>query len=103
MTTPQDVPTIAPTEVGDLPLLDVREDDEWEAGHAPQAIHIPKDSVVSRIDELPEGRIAVVCRKGSRSAHVVGQLQAQGRDAVSVEGGMESWSAQGLPHSGTII
>ena len=60
-------------------LLDVRDPDEWEAGHAPEAVHVPMMELPARMDEVPDDRdVVVVCRVGSRSAQVVAYLQAQG-------------------------
>lgn len=85
----------------DVVLLDVREDDEWQAGHAPRAVHVPMGQVPPRLAEIvaafPDAPVHVVCRAGVRSAQVVGYLVAQGLDAVNVEGGMESWLADGRP------
>jgi rhodanese-related sulfurtransferase len=79
-------------------LLDVREDDEWAAGHAEGAVHIPMGEVVARFDEVPDGSpIHVLCRVGGRSAQVTHYLIAQGRDAVNVNGGMLDWEAAGRP------
>jgi rhodanese-related sulfurtransferase len=82
----------------DAILLDVREDDEWSAGHADGAVHIPMNEVVTRIAEVPEGgRVHVVCRVGGRSAQVTQYLIGQGVDAVNVNGGMLDWAAAGRP------
>jgi rhodanese-related sulfurtransferase len=90
-----------PREVGDAFLLDVREDVEWQQGHAPSAVHIPMYDVPDRLGELPtNGRIAVICHVGARSAQVAHWLRAQGYDAHNVEGGMEVWAALGLPVEG---
>ncbi|MET7763448.1 rhodanese-like domain-containing protein [Streptomyces sp. NPDC005393] len=82
-------------------LLDVREDDEWAAGHAEGALHIPMGQVVARFGELTEAvgerRVHVVCRVGGRSAQVTQYLVAQGLDAVNVDGGMLAWDAAGRP------
>jgi DMSO/TMAO reductase YedYZ molybdopterin-dependent catalytic subunit/rhodanese-related sulfurtransferase/glyoxylase-like metal-dependent hydrolase (beta-lactamase superfamily II) len=79
-------------------LLDVREPDEWSAGHAPQAVLIPMGEVHTRRDELPhDTRIVVVCRSGGRSAAITGALRARGYDAVNLAGGMCAWAAAGLP------
>jgi rhodanese-related sulfurtransferase len=97
------VPTV---EVADLKdddfLLDVREDDEWQAGHAAGALHIPLSEFVARYGELAEaapqdGRIHVICRSGGRSAQVTMYLAQQGIDAVNVDGGMRVWAAAGRP------
>lgn len=79
-------------------LLDVREDDEWAAGHAPEAVHIPMGEVPARLAELPtDGELLVTCKAGGRSARVVAYLQQAGREAVNVDGGMASWAAAGRP------
>ena len=96
---PAAVPTVAAAAVPtDAPLLDVREQDEWDAGHADGALHIPIGEVVERLGELPEEEpLYVVCRVGGRSAQVVQYLVAQGREAVNVDGGMFAWEAAGRP------
>ena len=77
-------------------LLDVREDNEWRAGHAPEAVHLPMSELVQRLDELPEAdQLYVVCRSGGRSAKVTAYLNANGWEAVNVERGMNGWSAIG--------
>ena len=82
----------------DAVLLDVREDDEWQAGHAPDAVHIPMTELADRLDDLPEATpLYVICRSGGRSARVTGYLNANGWDAVNVAGGMGAWSAAGRP------
>jgi len=79
-------------------LLDVREDDEWQAGHAPQAEHIPMSVLGQELDRLDQGRrIVAVCRSGSRSERVATALRQRGYDAANVEGGMQAWAAAGLP------
>ena len=77
-------------------MLDVREPYEWDAGHAPQAVHVPMGLL--SLDGLPDGRpLLVVCHLGGRSAAVVHALRRAGVDAVNVGGGMAAWSAAGLP------
>ncbi|MFC1410297.1 rhodanese-like domain-containing protein [Streptacidiphilus sp. N1-12] len=82
-------------------LLDVREQDEWDAGHVDGALHIPMNEVPARLGELPDEKLYVVCRVGGRSAQVVQYLVAQGREAVNVDGGMYAWEAAGRPMTGT--
>ncbi|MGH3900492.1 MAG: rhodanese-like domain-containing protein [Pseudonocardiaceae bacterium] len=82
-------------------LLDVRENDEWAAGHAPGAVHVPMGQVPQRLDELastfPDRPVHVVCRSGGRSAKVTTYLVQAGWDAVNVDGGMRAWAAAGRP------
>ncbi len=89
------VPSVA---VADLPadaaLLDVREDDEWAAGHAPYAQHVLMNAIPARVSEVPDP-VYVICRTGGRSAQVTAFLNQQGRSAVNVEGGMQAWAAGG--------
>jgi rhodanese-related sulfurtransferase len=94
---PQNVPSVAVSEIpADVTLLDVREDDEWAAGHAPEALHIPMGEIAGRLEELPADKdVYVVCRAGGRSARVTEYLNGNGWDAVNVDGGMQSWHAAG--------
>jgi rhodanese-related sulfurtransferase len=79
-------------------LLDVREVDEWELGHAPGAIHIPMTDVPARLDDIDiDAEIYVVCRQGGRSAVVVEYLQSVGYEAVNVRDGMVAWQKAGRP------
>lgn len=92
----------AEIEVTQLPadavLVDVREPDEWAAGHAESARHVPLADVPARLGELPQGApLYVICRSGARSARAVAWLQQQGLDAVNVSGGMRAWDAAGRP------
>lgn len=79
-------------------LLDVREPDEWDAGHAPDASLVPMGQVRGHQQDLPrDRRIVVACRSGGRSAAVTESLLASGFDAVNLAGGMCAWTAAGLP------
>ncbi|MER5478436.1 rhodanese-like domain-containing protein [Streptomyces sp. NPDC002734] len=97
------MPTVQVTDLADGDfLLDVREDDEWQAGHAAGALHIPMSEFVARYGELTEaapqdGRVNVICRSGGRSAQVTMYLVQQGLDAANVDGGMGAWAAAGRP------
>lgn len=80
-------------------ILDVREPEEWEAGHIPEANWIPLAQLESRLNEVPKDReVVVVCRSGNRSA--TGRdilLQAGYPQVASMAGGMNDWQSQGLP------
>ncbi len=79
-------------------LLDVREDDEWEVGHAPGATHVPMGQVGVRLDELRSGEpVVCVCRVGARSAAVAAELAAAGFDVRNLAGGMVAWEQAGRP------
>jgi len=79
-------------------LLDVREDDEWAAGHVPDARHIPVGQLGARAAEIPQDvEVYVICRSGVRSARVTQALNGAGWQAVNVAGGMQDWAAARRP------
>ena len=79
-------------------LLDVREPEEWAAGHAPESTWIPIRELAARQAELPEDRpIVVVCRSGDRSGRVAIALRRAGYDAANLSGGLLAWTDAGLP------
>ena len=83
---------------GSVVLLDVREDDEWQRGHAPSALHIPMGQVPSRIAEISaDAKLFVVCQAGGRSQRVAQYLARNGYTPVNVEGGMLAWAGAGRP------
>jgi rhodanese-related sulfurtransferase len=95
---PPPVPSVGPAEVADgAAILDVREQDEWQAGHIPGALHIPLGQLTARVGELPPGEVVVVCRSGGRSGQAVAWLNESGFETVNLDGGMQSWSAAGRP------
>lgn len=96
---PGSIPNVQAGEVADgATILDVREDDEWAAGHVAGSTHIPISEIVLRAGEVPPADpLLVVCRVGARSAQVVAWLRGQGRDAHNLAGGLVSWAAAGRP------
>jgi rhodanese-related sulfurtransferase len=83
---------------GDFHLLDVREDDEWTAGHIDGAQHIPLAQLSARLGELPkEKTIVAVCRSGGRSEAAVRGLRRLGYEAENLEGGVNAWDRSKLP------
>ncbi|MDJ0394351.1 rhodanese-like domain-containing protein [Rhodococcus sp. G-MC3] len=83
---------------GSTILLDVRENDEWQQGHAPGALHIPMAEVPSRLEEIDaNAELYVVCKAGGRSLRVVEYLAQIGYEATNVDGGMSAWHSAGRP------
>jgi rhodanese-related sulfurtransferase len=81
-----------------LVVLDVREDDEWAAGHVEGSVHIPLRQLGDRFAELPlTGQTLVVCRVGHRSAQATAYLVQQGVDAVNLAGGLAAWATARRP------
>jgi rhodanese-related sulfurtransferase len=97
---------VAQADVAQLPeafddsviLLDVREDDEWQRGHAAGARHIPMGDVPSRLADIdPGAQLYVVCHAGGRSQRVAQYLVRNGYQAANVSGGMLAWAGAGRP------
>ncbi len=79
-------------------LLDVREDDEWQRGHAADALHIPMGQVPARLEEIDDqAELYVICHAGGRSLRVARYLQQNGYRPVNVNGGMLAWAGAGRP------
>jgi sulfur-carrier protein adenylyltransferase/sulfurtransferase len=83
-------------------LIDVREQHEFEAGHIPGAVHVPRGHLESRIENfVPERdrRIVLYCQSGSRSALAADTLKQQlgYEDVASMNGGFTLWRDRGLP------
>lgn len=99
---PGQVPTVDVSELEpQAVILDVREDEEWTAGHIDGAQHVPMYQVpqhVAYAEDLPaDVPIVVVCKMGGRSAQVTAWLNQQGYRAVNLEGGMLAWAGSGRP------
>lgn len=82
-------------------LLDVREPDEYEQGHAPDSVLIPLGQLKNRLQELRAlgaKPVAVICRSGRRSALAAEILGQAGFTKVyNVQGGMIAWEGAALP------
>ncbi len=103
-----DVATALAEQAAGALLLDVREQDEWDAGHAPGAIHVPMSELQQRFTELPErDSTLIICRSGQRSDAVAHALARIGRPGcANVSGGMQAWKSAGLvmePAGGHVI
>lgn len=105
---PHNVPTVDVATVPadptdrDIVLLDVREPQEWSAGHIDGALHIPMNQLPQQMNYdpgplTPDASIVVVCKVGGRSAQVTAWLRQQGYDARNLDGGMLAWAAARRP------
>jgi rhodanese-related sulfurtransferase len=94
-----EIPTVSVDELpADATLVDVREVDEWDAGHAEGALHVPATEFLARYGEIPpDDEVHIICRTGGRSARVTQWLNQNGFDAVNVAGGMDAWVEAGRP------
>ena len=73
-------------------VLDVRQPDEYEAGHVPGAVLVPLDQLEARAGEVPTDQpVLVICKSGGRSARAQQFLVTQGVDATNVAGGTMAW------------
>jgi hydroxyacylglutathione hydrolase/adenylyltransferase/sulfurtransferase len=83
---------------GEITLVDVREQYEWDAGRIPGARHIELERVAGRAEELPrEKPVVFQCRLGARSAMVTEAFRASGYEAYNLTGGINAWVESGLP------
>ena len=98
---PASIPAVDVDSVANDPtafVFDVREQDEWDAGHVASSIHIPMGEVATRTDELPrDRRLVCICRSGNRSGRVTSYLRLQGFDVVNLTGGVQQWHRNGHP------
>lgn len=80
-------------------ILDVRQPEEWNEGHIPNATLIPLDQLAQRVNEVPRDReIVVVCRSGNRSREGTRILLENGfKQVSSMAGGVIDWTAKGFP------
>lgn len=77
-------------------VIDVREPDEWAAGHVEGTRHIPLAELdASHLD--PQRPVITVCRSGGRSGKAADQLAAAGFTARSMAGGLNEWHQQNMP------
>jgi rhodanese-related sulfurtransferase len=85
-------------ERGEVQLVDVREQHEWDAGRIAGARHIELERLAGRADEIDRERPVVFqCRLGARSAMATAAFRASGWDAYNLAGGIRAWVDAGLP------
>ena len=85
-------------EAGEIQLIDVREDYEYEAGHVAGARHIELPLVATQADTIErEKPVVFYCRVGSRSTMAAAAFRRAGYEAYSMAGGLAAWEEEGLP------
>jgi rhodanese-related sulfurtransferase len=93
-----DVSTLATVAEGGATVIDVREADEYAAGHVPGARLLPLPQLAARARELDTAApVYVVCQSGNRSKVAVDLLTSLGFDATNVAGGTAAWRQAGKP------
>ena len=76
--------------------LDVREVEEFDAGHVPNALHIPLGTIPENTHLIVEHEtLYVICKAGGRSMKAATYLEAEGYTVVSVAGGTDGWIESG--------
>ena len=90
-------------QTGDLRIVDIREQGEHDQTRVPGVPLIPMSTLAERMDELPEGPLAILCRSGSRSARVTEYLTSLGTygEVANLDGGIVAWVRDGLPYEGS--
>lgn len=81
------IPVVSPGEVGSSPVLDVRQDDEFAAGHVPAARHVELGTLWGAAQALPPGPTVVMCGHSERAMGAASLLARAGRRDVAVLGG----------------
>ena len=102
----KNISEISPTEAaekaksGAAIIIDVREKDEWEEAHIPDAVHLSRGMLELEIeDQLPDANATIIlhCGGGGRSALAAESLQKMGyKNVQSMAGGFKAWKAAGL-------
>jgi len=89
-------------QAGDLTIVDIREEGEHEQTRIPGVPLIPMSVLADRMDELPDGPLAILCRSGARSARVTQYLTSLGTygEVANLGGGIIAWAREGLPFDG---
>jgi rhodanese-related sulfurtransferase len=83
---------------GEIELIDVREPYEHEAGRIAGSRHIELERLAAKAESIPrDGPVVFHCRLGARSAMAAQAFRAAGWDARNMAGGIQAWSARGLP------
>jgi rhodanese-related sulfurtransferase len=90
-------------QAGEVTIVDVREQDEYDTTHVPGMQLLPMSEFMDRVDELPDDPpLVLFCRSGNRSGQIADYLNATGEhgEVANLEGGILAWAAMGLPYEG---
>ena len=88
---------------GDVAIIDVREQNEYDTTHVAGIPLLPMSELVDRLDDIPTDKpLVILCRSGNRSGQVAEYLNATGDfgDVSNLEGGILAWAEQGLDYEG---
>lgn len=86
---------VAEVKAKTLHLVDVREVDEYEAGHVPGAINLPLSELLERYGELEKDKAYhIICQSGGRSAQACAFLDKEGYDVTNLAGGTGAWTGE---------
>ena len=107
---PTDIQQSLPIEVAELAksgalMVDVREQQEWDAGHIAGSVHLPMSERPDRWKKLPDADCTVfICRVGGRSQTAAEAFAAAGRSGcINLAGGLQGWVEASLPFDGTVV
>ena len=90
-------------DAGEIQLIDVREDYEWESGRVAGARHIELQQIAAQADTIDrEKPVVFYCRVGSRSTMAADAFRRAGYDAYSMDGGLMAWEQSSLPLEGQV-
>ena len=91
----------AKAQTGEAVIIDVRDKDEWDESHIPNAVHLSRGTIELDIEEkVPDPNAVIICHcgGGGRSALAAQSLQKMGyKNVRSMAGGLKAWKAAGLP------
>ncbi|MDP3968050.1 MAG: rhodanese-like domain-containing protein [Nocardioides sp.] len=87
------IPVVTPSEVGSTPVLDIRQDNEFDAGHVPGARHVELGALPAKAPALPAGPTVIMCGHSERAMGAASLLARAGRRDISVlDGGPQDWA-----------
>ena len=99
--TPTPVRTVATEELAGVwpcvAVVDVRSREEYAVAYIPGSVNIPLDELPSRLKDVPNTTVYVLCGSGKRSSQAAALLSGQGYDVVNVAGGITEWYRGGHP------